>query len=71
MANEFIRPNDLINKLERYEGQNPLIFEDMIHAACDLANQYHYPLREVSFALLCPYPFPPDISLPFPSLPLL
>jgi hypothetical protein len=46
LSNEFL-PQDFSMKLERYQDQNPQIYEDIMTTACDLAQEYHYPLREV------------------------
>jgi hypothetical protein len=49
LANEFL-PQEFFMKLERYQDQNPQIYENIMNTACDIANQYHYPLREVCHA---------------------
>jgi hypothetical protein len=46
MCHEFIPRHLFINKLERYNEQNPLVYSNMINSACEIAHQYHYQLRE-------------------------
>jgi alkylation response protein AidB-like acyl-CoA dehydrogenase len=46
MCHEFIPRHLFINKLERYNEQDPTVYSNMITSACELAHQYHYQLRE-------------------------